>query len=52
MNAGNCVEVATALGAVAVRDTRDRAGQVIDYPADSWRSFVSQARSGFFDFSR
>jgi len=52
MNGGNCTEVAAAPGTVVVRDSQDPHGPVIGYSADSWRSFVMQARSGSFDLSR
>jgi hypothetical protein len=37
---GNCVEVANAAGAVAVRDTKDRDGAVLSIPAPAWRAFA------------
>ncbi|KAB1934573.1 DUF397 domain-containing protein [Micromonospora sp. ALFpr18c] len=37
---GNCVEVATVHGQVAVRDSKDRSGPVLAFAASSWRSFV------------
>lgn len=49
MNNGNCAEVAAARGMVAVRDTKDPAGLVLRYPADTWRSFLLSALRGDFD---
>lgn len=36
---GNCVEVASA-DAVRVRDTKDRAGAVLSFDAETWRKFI------------
>ena len=49
MNNGNCAEVATAMGAVAVRDSKDPAGPVVMYPAEVWRVFLVATRRGKFD---
>jgi hypothetical protein len=49
MNNGNCAEVATAVGVVAVRDSKDSEGKVLRYPVNSWASFLTAARSGRFD---
>ncbi|GIJ28080.1 DUF397 domain-containing protein [Micromonospora qiuiae] len=38
---GNCVEVATADGGVAVRDSKDRHGPVLAFPLPAWRAFVA-----------
>ncbi|MER7460813.1 DUF397 domain-containing protein [Micromonospora sp. NPDC126480] len=38
---GNCVEVATVEGRVAVRDSKDRRGPVLAFAPPAWRSFVS-----------
>ncbi|MDH2408001.1 DUF397 domain-containing protein [Streptomyces chitinivorans] len=38
---GECVEVAAAPEAVHVRDSRDRRGPVLHFPADGWAAFVS-----------
>jgi hypothetical protein len=37
---GNCVEVATVDGQVAVRDSKDRSGPVLAFGATAWRAFV------------
>ncbi|MEH0841591.1 DUF397 domain-containing protein [Micromonospora sp. CPCC 205711] len=38
---GNCVEVATVPGGVAVRDSKDRPGPVLVYHPAAWTSFVA-----------
>jgi hypothetical protein len=40
-NGGNCVEVGTAPGSVAVRDTTDRDGGTLIIPADVWQAFTA-----------
>ncbi|TCB95962.1 DUF397 domain-containing protein [Micromonospora zingiberis] len=37
---GNCVEVATVDGHVAVRDSKDRGGPVLAFAASAWNAFV------------
>ncbi|RLP82612.1 MULTISPECIES: DUF397 domain-containing protein [unclassified Micromonospora] len=37
---GNCVEVATVDGQVAVRDSKDRSGPVLAFDASAWRTFL------------
>jgi len=49
MNAGNCTEVASIAGVVAVRDSQDPNSLVLRYPVGTWRTFLSAARSGHFD---
>ncbi|MGH3292858.1 MAG: DUF397 domain-containing protein [Trebonia sp.] len=49
MNNGNCAEIATAVGGVAVRDSNDRQGPVLRYPVASWTSFIAAARNGSLD---
>ena len=49
MNNGNCTEVATAIGAVVVRDSKDPEGPVLRYPVTTWRSFLAAARKGKYD---
>ncbi|MFE9389697.1 DUF397 domain-containing protein [Streptomyces sp. NPDC006784] len=39
---GNCVEVAQALAAVYVRDSKDRRGPVVSVPPAQWASFVAR----------
>ncbi|PZF83779.1 DUF397 domain-containing protein [Micromonospora deserti] len=38
---GNCVEVAAVDGRVAVRDSKDRQGPVLAFPASAWHAFVT-----------
>ena len=40
---GECVEVARALVAVHVRDSKDRTGSVLTVEPDAWREFVGFA---------
>jgi hypothetical protein len=42
---GNCVEAAADNSErVLVRDTKNRAGAVLEFRADAWRKFVTQLR--------
>ena len=43
-NGGNCVEVGDADRAVLVRDTKDRDGGTIAFPAAAWRSFANSLK--------
>ena len=43
---GNCVEVAGDAGAVLVRDTQDRDGPVVRFPAEAWRVFGQSLAGG------
>lgn len=36
-----CVEVASAPGVVAVRDTKDRTGPILAFDRESWAGFVA-----------
>jgi Domain of unknown function (DUF397) len=49
MNNGNCAEVAAMIGMIAVRDSKDPQGPILQYPVFSWRSFLTAARNGRFD---
>lgn len=49
---GDCAEVASVPGNVVVRDTKDPYGFILQYPSDSWRSFIGRARTGTFDTLR
>ena len=40
----NCVEVAVASEVVAVRDTKDRAGAMLEFSATSWANFLRAFR--------
>jgi uncharacterized protein DUF397 len=45
---GNCVEVATLRGGVAVRDSRNPGGAALVFTAVEWDAFVSGAKDGIF----
>jgi hypothetical protein len=40
----NCVEVGGAMTGVLVRDTTDRAGAVLAFPATAWRGLLADLR--------
>ena len=40
-NGGQCVETATAAGAVLVRDTTDRDGGTLAFTPDAWAEFIT-----------
>lgn len=39
---GACVEAAGGVGAVLVRDTADRGGAVLAFPAGAWAAFTAK----------
>jgi hypothetical protein len=39
---GNCVEVATAIDGIAVRDTANRDGGVLMVSASAWTAFLNR----------
>jgi len=41
---GNCVEVADTTRVVMVRDTKDRGGGTLAFPADAWQRFTSKLK--------
>jgi len=43
---GNCVEVASLHGAVAVRDSKDQAGPALTFTPAQWRRFTTPLRAG------
>jgi hypothetical protein len=43
-NGGDCVEVAS-VDDVMVRDTTDRDGVTLEFPAGAWAAFVTRLRS-------
>jgi hypothetical protein len=49
MNNGACVEIAAAAGSVAVRDSKDSRGPVLQYPSDAWATFLRETAAGRFD---
>jgi Domain of unknown function (DUF397) len=42
----NCLEVASVREGTAVRDSKNPAGPVLRFPADSWRAFIGAVKSG------
>ncbi|MBX7268008.1 DUF397 domain-containing protein [Micromonospora sp. Llam7] len=42
---GNCVEVATVDGTVAVRDSKERHGPVLSFGPSAWAAFVSSVHT-------
>ncbi len=46
---GACVEVRQLPLAIEVRDTKDRTGPVLSFPADAWQGFVAGVHDGEFD---
>ncbi len=45
-NGGNCVEVADDARVVLVRDTTDREGGTLAFPAEAWQAFLNTLRWG------
>jgi len=41
---GDCVELASANGHIAVRDSKDPSGPILCYSASSWQSFLAAVR--------
>ena len=50
--AGACVEVAAAAGAVLVRDSKVSEGAILSFSTVSWQAFAAGLRQGEFDRSR
>jgi hypothetical protein len=44
-NGGNCIEVGTAPGAVAVRDSRDPAGPALAFDPERWQAFTAAIKT-------
>lgn len=47
----NCVEVAFVGGAVALRDSKDKAGAVLLFTPQEWLAFVDGTKDGEFDLA-
>jgi hypothetical protein len=45
----NCVEVRITELSVGVRDSKNQAGPVFDFPSASWGEFLDRAKAGHFD---
>jgi hypothetical protein len=43
---GNCVEVGGAGGLVAIRDTKQSSGSVLEFGAAAWRDFLIAIKDG------
>jgi hypothetical protein len=43
---GNCVEVATGLGAVAVRDSKDPDGPILCFTPEAWQRLLASVKAG------
>ena len=43
---GNCVEFADLGESIAVRDTKDRGGPVLQFTAAGWRTFIAGLKQG------
>jgi hypothetical protein len=50
-HSGNCVEVAFPSGQVAVRDSKNPAGQALVFSPASWSALVNGAKHGTFDLN-
>ncbi|WP_436525417.1 DUF397 domain-containing protein [Actinoplanes sp. HUAS TT8] len=46
---GACVEVAIVAEGVAVRDTKDREGGILQFTHEEWTAFIAGAKNGEFD---
>jgi hypothetical protein len=46
---GVCVEVASAVGNIAIRDSKDPNGPILVYTPSEFRAFLEGARNGEFD---
>ena len=44
-NGADCVEIANAASMVVVRDTTDRAGAALTFPAGAWRALLAEVRT-------
>jgi hypothetical protein len=44
-NGGNCIEVATAGPAVAVRDSKDPDGPRLTFSAQTWKAFAANVKN-------
>lgn len=48
---GNCVEVATLPGTVAVRDSKNPTGPALVYPPAAFGTFLAAAKNGRLDLA-
>ncbi len=49
MSNGNCIEVASYGGGIAVRDSKNPNGPTLFYTASEWQCFIQGVREGDFD---
>jgi hypothetical protein len=48
-NNGQCVEIASTAGIIAIRDSKDPDGPILVYTAAEFSAFLQGARKGEFD---
>ena len=48
-NNGQCVEVASVVGKIIVRDSKDPGGPMLIYTPAEWTSFLDGTKKGKFD---
>jgi hypothetical protein len=46
---GQCVEIASAPGKIAIRDSKDPAGPILVYTPTDFTAFLARTRNGKFD---
>jgi hypothetical protein len=46
---GQCVEIASTFGKIAIRDSKDPEGHILVYTSDEFKAFLEGARNGEFD---
>ncbi|HUB38112.1 MAG TPA: DUF397 domain-containing protein [Streptosporangiaceae bacterium] len=46
---GQCIEIASAAGKIAIRDSKDPDGAILVYTPGEFRAFLDGARNGEFD---
>ena len=46
---GQCVEIASAVGNIAIRDSKDPDGPILVYTRSEFEAFLEGARNGEFD---
>lgn len=48
-NNGSCVEIASTVGKIALRDSKDPRGPMLVYTPAEWNAFLDGAKKGEFD---
>jgi Domain of unknown function (DUF397) len=46
---GQCIEIASTAGKIAIRDSKDPEGPILVYTPGEFRAFLDGARNGEFD---